>query len=340
MEQAIMIGLDIAKNVFEVHGRNAASEVVLRRSLKRGTMEKVFGKLSPAQIGLEACGSAHHWGRVLSKLGHDVRLMPAAYVKPYVKRNKSDAIDAAACWEAMGRPDMRFVPLKTADQQAALSLHRSRELLVRQRTQLGNALRALLSEFGIVAGKGKAGLSHLIEQLRAGTLELPQDALFSATILADQHAAADATAAQLERRIKAQAKADKTARMLQTAPTVGPITAHAVRAALPDPARFKCGRDFAAFLGLAPSNSGTGGKTRTGHITKKGDRTVRRLLVLGATSWVRQVSKRLDKASPWLRGMLARRPKKVVAVALAARTARILWAMLTHNQPYRAAAVS
>ena len=335
-----MIGLDIAKNVFEVHGRNAASEVVLRRTVKRGNMENVFGKLSPARIGLEACGSAHHWGRVLSKLGHDVRLMPPAYVKPYVKRNKSDAIDAAACWEAMGRPDMRFVPLKTADQQAALSLHRSRELLVRQRTQLSNALRALLSEFGIVAGKGKAGLSHLIEQLRGGTLELPQDALFSATILADQQAATDAAAAQLERRIKAQAKADETARMLQTAPTVGPITAHAVRAALPDPARFKCGRDFAAFLGLAPSNSGTGGKMRTGHITKKGDPTVRRLLVLGATSWVRQVSKCLEKASPWLRGMLARRPKKVVAVALAARTARILWAMLTHNQPYRAAAVS
>jgi transposase len=339
MEQAIMIGLDIAKNVFEVHARNAAGEVVLRRTVKRGEMEKVFGKLAAATIGMEACGSAHHWGRVLSKLGHKVRLMPPAYVKPYVKRNKSDAIDAAACWEAVGRPDMRFVPLKTVDQQAALSLHRSRELLVRQRTQLGNSLRALLAEFGIVAGKGKAGLAHLTEQLRAGMLELPQDALFSATILADQRAAVDMAAEALERRITAQAKADKIARLLQTAPTVGPITAHAVRASLPDPARFKCGRDFAASLGLAPSNSGTGGKMRTGPITKKGDQTLRRLLVLGATSWVRRVSKRLDKASPWLRGMLARRPKKVVAVALAAHTARVLWAMLTHNQPYRAAAV-
>ncbi len=339
MEQAIMIGLDIAKNVFEAHGRNAAGEVVLRRTVKRSEMEKVFGRLAPTTIGMEACGSAHHWGRVLSKLGHKVRLMPPAYVKPFVKRNKSDAIDAAACCKAVADSDMRFVPLKTVDQQAALSLHRSRELLVRQRTQLGNALRAVLSEFGIVAGKGKAGLAHLIEQLRAGTLELPQEALFSATILADQHAAVDVAAKALERRIEAQVKADKTARMLQTAPTVDPITAHAVRATLPDPWRFRCGRDFAAFLGLAPSNSGTGGKMRTGHITKKGDPTLRRLLVLGATSWVRRVSNCLDKASPWLRGMLARKPKKVVAVALAARTARILWAMLTHNQPYRAPAV-
>ena len=333
-----MIGLDIAKNVFEVHGRNAASQVVLRRTVRRGNVAEFFGKLPPAVIGMEACGSAHHWARVLGKLGHDVRLMPPAYVKPLVKRNKSDAIDAAACCKGVIDPDMRFVPVKTVDQQAALSLHRSRELLVRQRTQLGNALRALLSEFGIVAGQGKAGLAQLIEPLRAGTLELPEDALFSATMLADQHAATDAVAAELQKRIKAQAKADKTARMLQTAPTVGPITAHAVRATLPDPARFKSGRDFAAFLGLAPSNSGTGGKMRTGHITKKGDPTLRRLLVLGATSWVRRVSNCLDKASPWLRGMLARKPKKVVAVALAARTARVLWAMLTHNQPYRASA--
>jgi transposase len=247
MEQAIMIGLDIAKNVFEVHGRSAAGEVVLRRTVRRRHVEKEFSRLAPAVIGMEACGSAHHWGRVLGKLGHEVRLMPPAYVKPYVKRNKSDAIDAAACWEAVGRPNMRFVPLKTVEQQAALSLHRSRELLVRQRTQLGNALRALLAEFGIVAGQGKAGLAHLVELLRAGTLELPEDAVLSATVLADQRAALDAAAETLERRIKAQAKANKTARMLQTAPTVGPLTAHAVLAILPDPARFKCGRDFAAF---------------------------------------------------------------------------------------------
>jgi transposase len=334
-----MIGLDIAKNVFEVHGCNAAGEVVLRRTLKRGTVAKVLSKLPPAVIGMEACGSAHHWARVLSGFGHDVRLMPPGYVKPYVKRNKNDAIDAAACCEAVGRPSMRFVPIKTVDQQAALSLHRSRDLLVKQRTQLANALRALLAEFGIVAGAGKAGLTQLIEQLRAGPLELPADAIVSATVLADQHAAADAAAEALKQRIKAQARADKTARMLQTAPCVGPLTAHAMRAALPDPSRFKSGRDFAASLGLTPSVNGTGGKTWTGHITKKGDRSLRRLLVQGATSWIRHVSKRLEKASPWLRGMLARKPRKLVAVALAARNARLLWAMLTHNQPYRTAAV-
>lgn len=330
-----MIGLDIAKNVFELHGRNGAGEVVLRRTLKRSNVAKELAKLPPAVIGMEACGSAHHWARVVSKIGHDVRLMPPAYVKPYVQRNKNDAIDAAACCEAVGRPTMRFVPIKTVDQQAALSLHRSRDLLVKQRTQLCNALRAVLAEFGVVAGKGHAGVAKLVEQLRAETLELPADAVVSATVLADQWVALDAAAETLERRIKAQAKADETARMLQTAPGVGPLTAHALRAALPDPSRFKSGRDFAASLGLTPSVNGTGGKTWTGHITKKGDRSLRRLLVQGATSWIRQVGKRLEKASPWLRGMLARKPRKLVAVALAARNARLLWAMLTHNQPYR-----
>lgn len=339
MEKANMIGLDIAKNVFEVHGRNAAGEVVHKRSLKRGQVEKFFATLPQTVIGLEACGSAHHWGRVLGKLGHEVRLMPPAYVKPYVKRNKSDAIDAAACWEAMGRPDMRFVPVKTELQQAALALHRSRELLVSQRTQLGNALRALLAEFGIVAGQGKAGLAHLVAALRAGTLELPADAMMAAMTLADQRAALDAAAEALKRRIKAHAKADKRARLLQTAPGVGPLSAHALLATLPDPSLFESGRDFAAWLGLTPRLSGTGGKIRTGSITKKGNQPLRRLLVLGASAWLRQLKARPDKASPWLRGMMARRPIKVVAVAQAARTARILWAMLSHNQPYRAPAI-
>jgi transposase len=339
MEKASMIGLDIAKNVFEVHGRNAAGEVVLRRRLKRGQVEKFFAQLPKAVIGLEACGSAHHWGRVLSRLGHEARLMPPGYVKPYIKRNKSDAIDAAACWEAVGRPDMRFVQIKTVEQQAALSLHRSRELLVRQRTQLGNALRSLLSEFGIVAAKGREGLARLVEELRGGTLALPQEATFAALTLADQRAALDLAAGDLGRRIVAQAKADERTSLLQTAPGVGPLSAHAVLATMPDPALFKSGRDFAAWLGLTPRLDGTGGKTRTGHITKQGDQTVRRLLVLGATAWLRQVQARPEKASPWLRGMMARRPRKVVAVAQAARTARILWAMLTHNQPYRAPAI-
>jgi transposase len=339
MEKAIMIGFDIAKNVFEVHGRNSAGEVVLRRTLQRSQVEKFFAKLPKAVIGMEACGSAHHWARVLGKLGHEVRLMPPIYVKPYVKRNKSDAIDAAACCEAVGRPDMRFVAVKTVEQQAALSLHRSRDQLIGQRTQLGNALRALLSEFGIVAGKGKAGAAQLVEQLRAGTLDLPADALTAAMALADQRAALEAAADVVERRIVAQAKADRKATMLQTAPGVGPLTSHATRATLPDPHRFKSGRDFTAWVGLTPRISGTGGKTRTGSITKQGNHPLRRLLVLGATAWLRQVKANPLKGSPWLRAMLARRPLKVVAVAQAARTARILWAMLVHDQPYRAPAI-
>jgi transposase len=339
MEQAIMIGLDIAKNVFEVHGRNGTGEVVLRRTVKRGQVEKFFARQPKAVIGMEACGSAHHWARVLGKLGHEVKLMPPAYVKPYAKRNKTDAIDAAACCEAVGRPNMRFVAVKTEEQQAALSLHRSRDLLVSQRTQLGNALRALLAEFGIVAGKGRAGLTHLVDKLRAGTLELPADAVAAATALADQRAALDAAADILERRITAQAKADKKAYMLQTAPGVGPLTAHATLATVPDPSLFRSGRHFTAWIGLAPRLNGTGGKTRTGPITKQGNQSLRRLLVLGATAWLRHVRANPEKASPWLRAMMARRPMKLVAVAQAARTARILWAMLTHNQPYRAPAI-
>src|SRR5258705_3319855 len=203
MEKASMIGLDIAKNVFEVHGRSAAGEVVLRRSLRRGQVEKLFAKLAPAVIGLEACGSAHHWARVLGKHGHQVRVMPRGYVKPYVKRNKSDAIDAAACWEAVGRPDMRFVPVKTVEQQAALSLHRSRDLLVSQRTQLGNALRALLSEFGIVAGKGKAGFAPLVDELRARTLDLPADAVGAAVALGHPRAGLHSASHGLGGRINA-----------------------------------------------------------------------------------------------------------------------------------------
>lgn len=340
MDQVSMIGLDIAKTVFEVHGRNAAGEMVLQRSLKRGQVEKTFAKMAPTVIGLEACGSAHHWARLLSSQGHEVRLMPPAYVKPYAKRNKTDAIDAAACCEAAGRPDMRFVAIKTVEQQAALALHRSRELLVKQRTQLGNALRAQLAEHGIVAGKGRIGLTRLVDDLRTGKLALPDDALLAATILADQRDALAAAADALERRIAAQAKACDRTRLLQTAPGVGPLTAHALLATLPDPSQFESGRAFAAWLGLTPRLHGTGGKTRTGAITRQGNQSLRRLLVLGATASLRQVRARPEKASPWLRSMIARKPFKLVAVAQAARTARILWAMLTHNQPYRAPATA
>lgn len=337
MEQAIMIGLDIAKNVFEVHGRSAGGEVVLRRRLKRAQVERFFAELPRTVIGMEACGSAHHWARVLQRLGHEVRLMPPAYVKPYVKRNKNDGRDAAGCWEAMGRPDMRFVPVKTIEQQAALSLHRGRELLVRQRTQTANALRALLSEFGIVAPVGQRGLAQLMAAVGSEETLLPDPALSMARTFAAQHANLETAIEDLHGRIVAQARADARALLLVSAPGVGPLTAHALLATAPDLARFKSGRDFAAWLGLTPREDSTGGKRRLGAITKQGDQTLRRLLVLGATAWLRHVSRQPDKASPWLRGLMARQPKKkAVAVAQAARTARILWAMLRDNQPYRA----
>lgn len=336
MEQAITIGLDIAKNVFELHGRDA-SGMVLRRRLKRARMEAFFAGLPKAIIGLEACGSAHHWGRVLERLGHEVRLMPPAYVKPYVKRNKNDGRDAEACCEAMSRPDMRFVRLKTVEQQAALSLHRSRELLVRQRTQTANALRALLGEFGLVAPAGKRGLDQLLTAIGEDTAGLPRSALMSARSLAAHHAQLETAIEELQASIVAEARADARALLLGSAPGVGPLTAHALLATMPDPAMFKSGRDFAAWLGLTPRDASSGDKQQLGAITKQGDRTLRRLLVLGATAWLRQVARQPDKASPWLRRLMARQPKKkVLAVAQAARTARILWAMLTHNQPYRA----
>ena len=340
MEKASMIGLDIAKDVFEVHGRNERGEVMLRRRLKRRQVEKFFAALPKATIGMEACGSAHHWARVLRRLGHEVRLMPPPYVKPYVRRNKNDPLDAAACCEAMTRPDMRFVQVKTVDQQASLSLHRSRDLLVRQRTQLGNALRALLAEFGIVAAKGREGLARLVGELRTGTHEeVPEAACMAATALADQLDKLNLAIKDLERRIDVEAKADPRSKMLQTAPGVGPLNSHAVLATMPDPAMFTCGRDFAAWIGLTPHEHSSGNKRRIGRITKQGDQTLRRLLVLGATSWVRQVKANPAKGTPWLRRMIATKPLKVVAVAQAARTARILWAMLAHNQPYRAPAI-
>ena len=337
MGQVATIGLDIAKSVFQVHGVDAEGGVVIRQKLTRARLLKFFEKLSPCLVGIEACGTAHHWARELIGLGHEVRLMPPAYVKAYVKRNKNDGRDAEACCEAMSRPDMRFVPVKTIEQQAALSLHRGRELLVRQRTQTANALRALLSEFGIVAPVGKRGLAQLLAAVASDDALLPKPALTAARAHATQHAALEAAIEELRASIEAEARADARALLLESAPGVGPLTAHALLATVPDPARFKSGRDFAAWLGLTPREDSSGGKRRLGAITRQGDQTLRRLLVLGATAWLRHVSRKPDKASPWLRGLMARQPrKKALAVAQAARTARILWAMLMHNQPYRA----
>ncbi|HEX7759554.1 MAG TPA: IS110 family transposase [Caulobacteraceae bacterium] len=335
--QAIRFGIDLAKSVFQVHGVDGSGQVVVQRQFRRGQVLKFFAKQPPALIGLEACGSAHYWGRELTKLGHEVRLMPASYVKAYVRRNKNDARDAEACCEAVDRPTMRFVPIKTVEQQGQRALHRARDLLVRQRTQTGNAMRAMLYETGLIGSKGRLGIGELIERIEAEATGIPPGLLVALKPLARQWRALEAQIAALDQELLTQARAHPDARRLMKIPNVGPITAHAVIAAVGDGRQFASARDFAAWVGLTRLNHDTGGKTRlTGHISKAGDRSLRRLLVLGASGGLRHVRAKPNKGSAWINGLLARRPVKVAVVAQAAKTARIIWAVLTSGQDYRA----
>jgi transposase len=334
MGEISMIGLDLAKNVFQVHGVDASGSVVLRRQLRRGGVEKFFAQLPPCTVGIEACGSAHHWARVIGDYGHQVRLMPPAYVKPYVKRNKNDGRDAEAIYEAVGRPTMRFVPVKSVEQQATLAVHTTRALLVRQRTMIANSLRAALSEIGIVAAQGIEGLRELMAKLEAPNEEVPEIMRGALLLLAKHWQALDADERALERQITKAARADREARRLMEVPCVGPIIASTVLAKVPDAKVFRSGRDFAAWIGLTGRDHGTGGKHRPGRISKQGDRMLRALLISGASAYLRHQRTR-GVSDPWLRDLLARRPYKVVMVALAAKTARILWAMLVKGEPYR-----
>jgi transposase len=333
MDKISMIGLDLAKNVFQVHGVEASGRVVLRRQLRRGAVEKFFAQLPPCTVGMEACGSAHHWARVIGRHGHQMRLMPPAYVKPYVKRNKNDGRDAEAICEAVGRPTMRFVPVKSVEQQATLAVHGTRALLVKQRTMAANALRAALSEFGIVAAQGFAGLHELMAKLEAPSEEIPEMLRGALLVLARHWQALDADERAIERQIAKAARADREARRLMEVPSVGPMIASTVLAKVPDARVFGSGRDFAAWIGLTGRDHGTGGKHRPGRISKQGDRVLRALLISGASAHLRQ-QKRRGISDPWLRDLLARRPYKVVMVAFAAKTARILWAMLVKGGPY------
>jgi transposase len=328
-----MIGLDLAKNVFQVHGVDASGSVVLRRQLRRHAVEKFFAQLPACIVGVEACGSAHHWARVIGRYGHQVRLMPPAYVKPYLKRNKNDGRDAEAICEAVGRPTMRFVPVKSVEQQATLAVHGTRALLVRQRTMVANSLRAALSEFGIVAAQGLTGLRALMARLEAPSEEIPEMLRGTLLLLAKHWQALDADERALERQIAKAARADREARKLMVVPGVGPIIASTVLAKVPDAKVFRSGRDFAAWIGLTGRDHGTGGKHRPGRISKQGDRQLRALLISGASAHLRQQKMR-GISDPWLRELLARRPYKVAMVAFAARTARILWAMLAKGEPY------
>jgi transposase len=325
----------LAKNVFQAHGADAEGSPLFNRKLRRADVLRFFEKLPPSLIGMEACGSAHYWAREIAALGHDVRLIPPIYVKPFVKRGKTDAADAEAISEAVTRKSMRFVPVKTADQQAAGMVLKTRALLVRQQTQAINALRAHLSELGVIAGIGTSKVAALIEIVRdQADARLPQAARLALGEIATQIEALTRQIDKLEREIVADAKRDEDMRRLTTIPGVGAIIAASIKALVPDPDGFKSGRHFAAWLGLTPKPHSSGGKERLGGISKMGNPMLRSLLVLGATSVLRHVDGN-DKVPQWLTKLLARRPFKVAAVALANKTARIIWALLTKGGVYR-----
>jgi transposase len=334
--QITTIGLDIAKNVFQVHGIDAAENVIVRKRLRRSQVLVFFKALPPCLIGMEACATAHYWARELTKLGHRVRLMPAKDVKAYVKRNKTDAADAEAICEAVRRPTMRFVQVKSAEQQGRLMQHRTRDLLMRQRTQLINALRAHVAELGIVAAKGDKGVKELLSIVaNEKDTRLPIDARASVIVLAAQLQAVQTLIGSIEKRIKAQHRSNEASKRLETIPGIGIIGATAIAATVADPTVFRSGRDFAAWIGLVPRQDSTGGKQKLGPISKQGDRYVRRILVVGAHSVLRRAKQNPEKY-PWLTQLLARRPFKVVAVALANKMARMAWALLAHGGTYRA----
>jgi transposase len=333
--QITTIGLDIAKNVFQVHGIGVGERVVVRKQLRRNQVMAFFEALSPCLIGMEACASAHYWARELTKLGHEVRLMPAKDVKAYVKRNKNDAADAEAICEAVGRPTMRFVRIKSAEQQGQLMQHRMRDLLLRQRTQTINALRAHLAELGITAAQGREGLKDLLAIVADERDErLPINARISLVVLAAQLQALQRLIGTLEKRIMAQHRASQESRRLATIPGIGVVGATAIAATITDPKAFRSGRDLAAWIGLVPREDSTGGKRKLGPISKQGDRYLRRILVVGAHSVLRR-AKHNPERYPWLTRLLARRPFKVVAIALANKMARVAWALLAKGDTYR-----
>jgi transposase len=334
--QITTIGLDIAKNVFQVHGIDASEKVIVRKQLRRSQVLAFFKALPPCLLGMEACATAHYWARELTKLGHTVRLMPAKDVKAYVKRNKNDAADAEAICEAVRRPTMRFVRVKSAEQQGRLMQHRTRDLLMRQRTQVINALRAHLAELGITAAQGNAGLKELLKVIASDEDErLPADAHASLVVLAAELQAMQTLIGSIEKRIMAHHRKNEASRRLQTIPGIGFIGATAIAATVTDPKAFRSGRDFAAWIGLVPRQDSTGGKQKLGPISKQGDRYLRRILVVGAHA-VLKLAKQKPEKYPWLTQLLARKPFKVVAVALANKMARVAWALLAHGGTYRA----
>ena len=341
MSDIITVGLDLAKNVFQVHGADGAGRAVLRKKLRRTQVLTFFSQLPRCVVAMEACGGAHFWGREIGKLGHEVRLIPPAYVKPFVKRQKNDAADAEAICEATVRPSMRFVPVKSEDVQGAAMVFRVRELLIRQRTQAINALRGHLTEFGEVVPKGAANAARLIAIIEDPASGLPEEARATLLVLIETKTRLDDQIAKLNAEISRRAKENEVARRLMTIPGIGPLIATALVALAPPPETFRRGRDFAAWLGLVPRQHSTGGKQRLGATTKMGERSLRRLLIIGANSVIikRHVHP-MAGSGTWLGGMLLRKPPMLVRVALANKMARIVWALMIKNEVYRAPAAA
>ena len=340
MGEVITIGLDIAKQVFHAHGADGSGAMLFSRRISRARLISFFASQPRCLIAMEACGGSHHWARELAALGHQVRLIAPAYVKPFGKRQKNDAADAEAICEAAQRPGMRFVPVKSEDQQASATVFRARDLLVRQRTQLINALRGLLAEYGWIAPKGLFHMAGMMQRIEDPGCGLPESARSIFLMMIDSVRALDERIAGLDRQIAGRAKADPVARRLMTIPGIGPITATALTALAPPPESFRKGRDFAAWLGLTPLQRSTGGKQKLGAISKMGERTLRRLLIIGSSAVVLQASKRGAPAGAWLAQMMTRKPRMLFTVALANKTARIAWAVMASNEVYRAPAAA
>ncbi len=336
MEQISTIGLDIAKNVFQVHGIDENGKVAVRRQLKRRRVLALFAKLPSCLVGMEACATSHYWAREIEKLGHEVRLMPPRYVKPYVKRNKNDAADAEAICEAVTRPTMRFVPIKTPEQQSVLMLHRTRQLFVRQRTTLINAIRAHMAEYGIVAGVGRNGVEVLLELIAKGEDErIPLAARECLMALAAQLQLVKRQILEADRRVLAWHRASKVSKRLEAIPGVGPLVASALVASIPDASVFRSGRDMSAWIGLVPKQNSTGGKEKLGSISKAGNRYLRKLLVVGALSVIKRAKILGYTRHPWLVRLMERRSTKIAAIALANKIARMAWAMMVRDEKYR-----
>jgi len=336
MQAITTVGLDIAKSVFQVHGVDAAGQVVIRLQLKRRYVLAFFQKLSPCLVGIEACASSHYWSRELMALGHTVRLMPPAYVKPYVKRQKNDAADAEAICEAVTRANMRFVATKTPEQQSCLTLHRTRHLFIRQQTAVINVIRAHLAEFGIVAPVGRKGVEELLDIVaNPSDKRVPEVARMCLAALGAQLRRLKEQILEFDRMIMAWHRSSEASKRLNAIPGVGPMLGTALVASIADPKAFRSGRNFSAWIGLVPKQHSSGGKDRLGSITKQGDRYLRSLFMAGALSVIRYAKIHRTKHRPWLTALLARRPTKVAAIALANKIARMAWAMMARGERYK-----